>query len=462
MVVIMNTITPDLVVIGAGPAGYASAFRAADLGMKVILLDKRNMIGGVCLHEGCIPSKALLNVVKILHEITAYKKLGIFKDTITVDTKQLRSWIQSSVIDVLSNGLSALSNKRSIPFITGQAYIEENKSIIINNQILQPKNIIIATGSRPIRLKFIPEDPRIWDSTSALQLECTTGHLFIIGAGIIGCELACVYVALGMQVSICDIADRIMPGIDKELAKIMQQELEKQGIVFHLSTSLQEILNDTDSLKIIAKQHDQTVRYTADRVLLAMGRIANIEQLWSQKLNLLTNKNLLTVDNQFNTSVPNIYAVGDVIGGHLAHEATAQGRLCAEILAGRKRKHDVKAMPSVAYTYPEVAWIGKTEEELKNAGTSYKTATISWKANGRAVATLQTVGQTTLFANDTGQLIGAHILGCGAGDLIGELALALEMNIDIEDLALTIHPHPTTSETIMLASEVIEGTATDQ
>ena len=459
----MKKISADVVVIGGGPGGYACAFRAADLGLKVVMVEMRQALGGVCLHEGCIPSKALLHVAALLHEVKAYKKLGIADTEIQVDTQKLRAWIEQGVIDKLSEGLDFLSKKRSIEVLEGRASIPNDHTVRVEDYEITARHIVIATGSQAVKPSTFPEDPRIWEAKDALMLEHTQGHLLIIGAGIIGCEMACIYAALGMRVTVCDHAHRALMGMDEDMAQACTQALIQQGITFIFSVTCTHIQPSAESIAITLHGVDQDTTLQADRVLFAVGRKPMHEGLGLEALGIVLQEptGAIIVNEQFQTNVPHIYALGDVAGGHLAHEATAQGRLCAEVLAGKKRRYDVLAMPSVVYTYPELASVGMTEDGLRNKGQPYQKKTVSWRHNGRALACGMSEGQTKLLSDMDGRFIGGAIFGAGAGDLISELALALEMGCDIEDIALTVHPHPTVSETVAVAAERIIGTATE-
>lgn len=467
----MNKMKADVVVIGGGPGGYPCAFRAADLGLKVVLVDRRPELGGVCLHEGCIPSKAWLNVVKLMQEVKAFGAMGLIDPcNIAMNVTKMRSWVSSQVIGSLSKGLEALSNKRKINRLLGTAYITNKNTVSVTLesgevQVIEAKNIVIATGSRPVMLKSMPKDTRILDSTSALNLDNPSGRMLIVGAGIIGCELSGVFSAMGLDVTVCDIHHQIMPGTDEELAKVVQSSLIKQGVKFLFNSAYDSVDLHSDHMSVRIKSESSDINLDVDWILVAVGRVPNVEELGLEDLGMALDKKksgAVIVNDRFQTSMDSIYAIGDVSGGHLAHEATFQGRLCAEIISGKKRHYDIRSMPAVAYTYPELSWVGASEDELKSTGVKYQAKSISWKANGRAIASLHTDGWTKLMADESGRLIGAAVVGVGAGDLISELSLAIEMGANIDDMSLTVRPHPTTSETISLASEVLEGTATDQ
>lgn len=466
----MNEISVDVVVIGGGPGGYPCAFRAADLGLSVVLVDKRSELGGVCLHEGCIPSKAWLNVVKLIQEIKEYQSLGLIKPCdVAMDVPKMYSWMREKVTAKLASGLRYLAGKRKVHVLEGSGFLQDKKTVRVTGvdgsvTLVQAKTIVIATGSRPVRFADMPVDPRILDSTSALELNNPSGKMLVVGSGIIGCELSGVFAAMGLDVSVCDMHHTIMPGVDEELSLIVQRSLEKQGVRFSFSSAYDSIEIGREKIKVHLKCMGGRKTLEVDWVLVAVGRVPNTENLGLEALGIALNPQggFVAINDRFQTSVSNIYAIGDVAGGHLAHEATAQGRLCAEVISGLKRQFDVRAMPAVAYTYPELAWVGETEASLRAKGVKFLVQSVSWKANGRANATLQEEGVTKLFADESGRLLGGAVVGVGAGDLIAELSLALEMGANIDDVALTVRAHPTTSETIGLAAEILEGCATDQ
>jgi len=462
----------DVVVIGGGPGGYAAAFRAADLGLRVILVDSRGALGGVCLHEGCIPSKALLHMTQIIHEIKGYHALGIMDRQVDIDSKKLRAWIEQDVIASLSKGLDYLASKRKVEVIQATAYMKNTSTTARHTIMLTPpdelpyeisaQHVVIATGSSAVRLPFLPEDERIWDAAQALELKHTTGRMLIIGAGTIGCEMACVYAALGMDVTVCDISPRLLLHFDDDIAKMAQKSFEKQGITFMYNTTCNEVECQEDAMTVHLTTDNDTTMHSFDYILCAAGRTPRSRHIGLEDIGVAYDtRHAIIVNKQFQTNIPTIYAIGDVAGGHLAHEATVHGRVCAEVIAGKKRQYDVLAMPSVVYTYPEIASVGLTEQQLQKSGRVYHKKLSPWGGNGRAVASLYNEGATVLFADDAGVLVGACIFGVGAGDMIAECALALEMGCSIEDIGLTVHAHPTLSETISTTAHGIEGTSTE-
>ena len=460
----------ECLVLGAGPGGYAAAFRAADLGMKVTLVERYETLGGVCLNVGCIPSKALLHVAELINGHKDYGHFGLECPTPTVNKKKLLDF-KRKLVQQLTGGLSYLAKKRRVNvkhavarFVGPDAVELIDSSGKTTRQ--QFKQCIIATGSRPIKLGFLPDDPRIIDSTGALMLPKTSGKLLIIGGGIIGCEMATVYQALGMQVTICEMLPQIMPGADMDLVTPCQKKLEADGITIMTKTTVKKVIAQTDSLKVSIEGADgQEAVYDFDLILQAVGRQSNADQLDVAAAQIATDAHgFITADPKtLLTSNPNIRAIGDIVGGYmLAHKATAQGRVVAEMMAGHRVVFDATVIPSVAYTHPEVAWVGLTETEAKAKDIAYEKGSFPWSANGRSLCLGQSDGLTKiLFDPKTERVLGAGIVGSHAGDLIGELALAIEMGCCVADVALTVHPHPTLVETVGLAAEVAEKTVTD-
>lgn len=443
----------DVVVIGSGPGGYECAFHAAELGLKVILISKDSSLGGVCLNEGCIPSKAWLHIAMLLNELKSYKNIGLISyENIKVNTDIAVEWINKNVIGKLSLGLDSLMKSKKLQKITGIAKIIDKNTVLVNDVRVYAKNIVIATGSSPVWLPNLPVDSRFLTSASALQVDKVSGRLLIVGAGVIGCEMACVFSSLGVDVTVCDIRDRILTSFDEQLSIMLKNALEEQGIRFILNAEYVSCVAESE-ITVHLKQQNKNLHLSFDQVLIAVGRKPNSDNLGLEELAvMLADNKAIIVDDCLRTNIDNIYALGDVAGGTLAHEAATQGKLCAEILAGKPLRYDVKAMPYVVYTYPELAWVGKTENELQKSGISYQVKTCNWRVNGRAVATLHQHGLTKILVNNEGLILGAGIVGVGAGDLISELALSLEMSCDIEDLRLTVHPHPSISETISSVS----------
>jgi len=457
----------EVVVIGSGPGGYAAAFRAADLGKKVILVERYDSIGGVCLNVGCIPSKALLHAAKIIDDADDMANFGIQFAKPQVDVSKIKAW-KDGIVTRLTGGLKALAKQRKVDIVTGVAEFISDKQILVKGKeetVIQFEQAVIATGSSPVKLPFIPEDSRIFDSTGALQLEHVKGDMLIIGGGIIGLEMATVYNALGAKIHVVEMMDQLIPGADRDIVQPLHKRVEKHYAKIMLQTSVTAVEAKKDGLYVSFKGEQAPAtpqRY--DSILVAVGRRPNSANLGLDKAKVqVSDRGFITVDKQMRTNISNIYAIGDIVGNPmLAHKATAEGRLAAEVIAGKKHFFDAKCIPSVAYTDPEIAWVGLTETEAKKQGVNYGKAVFPWLASGRALSMNRTEGLTKLiFDNDSHRILGAGIVGVSAGDLIGELGLAIEMGCDVEDIALTIHAHPTLSETVMMAAEIFEGTITD-
>lgn len=462
-----NTIQTDLVVLGSGPGGYTAAFRAADLGLKTILIERFSVLGGVCLNVGCIPSKALLHVANVVRETEQMAAHGVEFSKPKIDLKKLKAW-KESIIAKSNGGLKMLAKQRKVEVVEGFGKFTSSNEIIVEGAngktIIQFKSAIIAVGSEPVKLPFVPEDPRIIDSTGALELADTKGEMLVLGGGIIGLEMATVYGALGSKITVVEMMNQIIPGADADLVKPLQKQM----------SSYTEFLLETKVTKVEAKKDGLYVTFEGkqapkepkkfDRILVAVGRKPNGKMIDADKAGVkVDERGFIAVDKQLRTNVANIYAIGDVNGNPmLAHKAIAEGRIAAEVIAGKKHYFDPITIPSVAYTDPEVAWAGVTEREAKEKNIKYEKAVFPWAASGRASAIGRTEGFTKLiFDKDTHTIIGAGIVGVHAGDLISETALAIEMGCDAEDIALTIHPHPTLSETVAMATEIFEGTITD-
>ncbi len=464
----MENIKTELVVLGSGPGGYAAAFRAADLGKKVVLVERYDSIGGVCLNVGCIPSKALLHAAKIIDESEEMAEYGITFGKPEINIEKLRDW-KDSVVKKLTGGLQMLSKQRKVTIVTGVGQFTGANTLSVEKngqtQQIEFDQAIIAAGSEPVKLPFIPEDPRIFDSTGALELKKVDGDLLVLGGGIIGLEMSTVYRALGAKVSVVEMMDQLMPGADKDLVAPLHKRLQASCQAIMLETRVTAVDAKDDGLWVTFEGKNapsEPVRY--DQILTSVGRRPNGLKLAADKAGVnVDERGFIAVDSQMRTNVKNIYAIGDIIGNPmLAHKATAEGRLVAEVIAGKKHFFDAKCIPSVAYTDPEVAWVGQTETQAKEAGINVGKGVFPWAACGRALAVNRPEGfSKVLFDQDTNRIIGAGIVGVNAGDLIAEAALAIEMGCDAEDIALTIHAHPTLSETFALAVEMYEGTATD-
>lgn len=458
----------DIVVIGSGPGGYACAFRAADLGKKVILIERYPTIGGVCLNVGCIPSKALLHVAKVADDAKEIEGHGISFGKIAFDNNKIRDY-KNGIIKKLTGGLAMMAKRRKVQIVEGSAEFVDSKKIKVTRDAQTTEitfdDCVIAVGSLPVKLPFIPNDPRVLDSTSALELEKTDGELLILGGGIIGLEMATVYSALGAKISVVEMMDQLIPGADRDIVMPLHKRLEKRYDKIMLKTRVTKVDAKSDGLWVTfegdAAPAQNPKRF--DRILVAVGRKSNGKMIFAEKAGIkVDERGFIPVDNQGKTNVPRIYAIGDVVGNPmLAHKATAEGRLVAEVISGKKHYFDVKCIPSVAYTDPEIAWVGLTEAQAKEKNIQFGKGVFPWMASGRALSVNRTEGFTKLLFDEKNRVIGGGIVGVNAGELIGEIALAIEMGADAEDIALTIHPHPTLSESIMMASEVFEGTATD-
>lgn len=470
----VNTINADLVVLGAGPGGYSAAYRAADLfkqegsGKSVVLIDEGETLGGVCLNVGCIPSKAYLHVAKVISEAKEMSEHGIDFGKPKLDIAKIRAW-KGSVVKRLTGGLEMLAKKRRVTVVRGTGTFKSPTEIEVVNggekSVVKFANCIIAAGSRPINLPFMPQDKRIIDSTGALELPEVNCKLLILGGGIIGLEMGTVYEALGAEVHVVELMDQLMPGADKDLVAPLQKRMEKRFKSIMLETKVTAVEAKKDGLYVTFEGKNAPEKpQKFDYLLQSVGRRPNSDKLALENAGVKKDeRGFISVDNQQRTNVPTIFAIGDIVGNPmLAHKAVPEGHLAAEVIAGMKHVFDPKCIPSVAYTDPEVAWAGLTETEAKAKGIKYAKGVFPWMANGRSLSMGRSEGLTKLlFDPDTKRILGGGITGTSAGDLICEVALAIEMGCDAEDLALTIHPHPTLGETIMLAAEVFEGTVTD-
>lgn len=457
-----------LVVLGSGPGGYTAAFRAADLGLDVVLVERWPQLGGVCLNVGCIPSKALLHAARVIEETEEMAEHGIAFSPPTIDLDRLRGW-KNQVVGQLTKGLEGLAGKRKVRVVhgTGQFVSPHELAVEHEGQTMRVSfdECIIAAGSEPVSLPGLPDDPRIMDSTGALALETLPKSMLVIGGGIIGLEMATVYDALGADVSVVELTKTLIPAADRDLIRPLQKRLAARYAAIMLGTKVVDVSASADSL-IVSFEGDQAPaepqRY--DRVLIAVGRRANGNAIGAKNAGVdVGDRGLIAVDRQMRTNVPHIYAIGDIVGEPmLAHKATHEGRVAAEVAAGQKAHFDARVIPSVAYTDPEIAWVGLTEDQAKADGIDYEKGVFPWAASGRSLSLGRSEGFTKLlFESGSGQLLGAGIVGTNAGDLIAEAALAIEMGCDAADIGLTIHPHPTLSETLAFAAEAADGTITD-
>jgi dihydrolipoamide dehydrogenase len=458
----------DVVVLGSGPGGYTAAFRAADLGQKVVLVERNASLGGVCLNVGCIPSKALLHAAKVIDEADEFKTHGITFAAPKIDIDAVRSW-KDGVVKRLTGGLAGLAKQRKVQVVNGVGqFVGPNHLEVTDGDkktVVGFEKAIIAAGSEPVKLPFVPDDPRVIDSTGALELGGIPEHLLVLGGGIIGLEMATVYASLGAKISVVEMQDALIPGADKDIVKPLHKRIEKRYHKIMLKTRVTAVEPTKEGLKVSfegAQAPDGPQTY--DRILVAVGRTPNGRKIAADKAGVAVDeRGFIAVDKQQRTNVPHIFAIGDLVGQPmLAHKAVHEGRVAAEVCAGQKSFFDARVIPSVAYTDPEVAWVGMTETEAKAAGIKLGKGVFPWAASGRSLSLGRDEGMTkVIFDEDTHLLIGVGIVGPSAGDLIAEGALAIEMGCDAPDIGLTIHPHPTLSETVAFACEVFEGTITD-
>ncbi|MGR6981818.1 dihydrolipoyl dehydrogenase [Testudinibacter sp. P27/CKL/0425] len=460
-------IKTQVVVLGAGPAGYSAAFRCADLGLDTVIVERYSTLGGVCLNVGCIPSKALLHVAKVIEEAKALAQHGIVFGEPSTDVEKIRGW-KEKVINQLTGGLAGMAKMRKVQVVNGYGKFSSANSLIVEGDegdvTIKFDNAIIAAGSRPIQLPFIPhEDPRIWDSTDALELKTVPENLLIMGGGIIGLEMGTVYHALGSKIDVVEMFDQVIPAADKDIVKIYTKRIsDKFNLLLETKVTAVEAKEDGIYVSMEGKAANETRRY--DAVLVAIGRTSNGKLIDAGVAGVeVDERGFIRTDKQMRTNVDHIFAIGDVVGQPmLAHKGVHEGHVAAEVIAGKKHYFDPKVIPSIAYTEPEVAWVGKTEKECKAEGINYEVATFPWAASGRAIASDCSDGMTKLiFDKDSHRVIGGAIVGTNGGELLGEIGLAIEMGCDAEDLALTIHAHPTLHESVGLAAEVFEGTITD-
>ena len=461
-------IESEVVVLGSGPGGYSAGFRAADLGKKVVLIERYDSIGGVCLNVGCIPSKALLHVAKVIDEVEDTKAHGVEFGKPTLDIDKIRGY-KDGIIKKLTGGLKMLAKQRQVQIVKGFGkFVSPNEIAVDDNGVVTTikfQQAIIAVGSLPVKLPFLPQDPRIIDSTGALELQDVNCKMLVLGGGIIGLEMATVYHALGAKISIVEMMDQIIPGADADVVAPLHKRIAKRYDAIMLKTRVTKVEAKADGLWVTfeGEQAPAENPQRFDRILSAVGRAPNGKLIDADKAGVnVDERGFIKVDNQLKTNVPHIFAIGDVVGQPmLAHKAVKEGHVAAEVIAGKKHFFEPKCIPGVAYTDPEVAWAGMTEQQAKQQGITYKKGVFPWMASGRALSVDRAEGFTKLIMNEHGTVIGGALVGVNAGELISEIALAIEMGCDAEDLALTIHPHPTLSETIMMAAEMYEGTITD-
>ena len=458
----------EMLVLGSGPGGYTAAFRAADLGLQTVLVERNPTLGGVCLNVGCIPSKALLHATKVIAEAEEMAGFGVDFGTPKVDVDVLRGW-KESVVKKLTGGLSGLAKGRKVQVVEGSGQFASANLLRVatadGEKTISFDQCIVAAGSEPVELPFIPhDDPRVIDSTGALELADIPKRLLVLGGGIIGLEMGCVYDALGSKITVVELMDQIIPGADKDIVKPLHKRIEKRYEKIHLKTKVTAVEANASGLEVTFEGPDGTTTDTFDKVLVAVGRRPNGKMIGLENAGVAVDeRGFIPVDRQMRTNVPHIFAIGDVVGQPmLAHKAVHEGKVAAEVAAGHKRAFDARVIPSVAYTDPEVAWVGMTENEAKAQGLKVGKGAFPWAASGRSLSLGRDEGMTkVLFDERTERVIGAGIVGPNAGDLIAEVAVAIEMGCDATDIGHTIHPHPTLSETVNFAAEMFEGTITD-
>ena len=463
-----------MVVLGAGPGGYTAAFRSADLGVDTVLIERYASLGGVCLNVGCIPSKALLHAAAVIDEVAHAGDFGVEFGAPTITLDKLRGY-KEKVVTQLTKGLAGMAKQRKVRTVQGLAtFVSANELEIVGDdgktQLLRFEQCIIAAGSQAVKLPNFPwDDKRVMDSTDALELADVPGSLLVVGGGIIGLEMATVYAALGSKVTVVEFMDQLMPGADKDLVKPLADRLKKQGVEVHLKTKASGVSADARGITVTfeAAAEGETpalAQGTFDRVLVAVGRAPNGKKIGAEKAGVqVTERGFIPVDRQMRTNVPHIFAIGDIVGNPmLAHKATHEGKLAAEVASGEKKEWVARVIPSVAYTNPEIAWVGVTETEAKAKGLKVGVAKFPWAASGRAIGIGRTEGFTKLiFDEETHRIIGGAIVGVHAGDLLAEIGLAIEMGAEAEDIGHTIHAHPTLSESVAMAAEIYDGTITD-
>lgn len=462
-----GSIKTQVVVLGSGPGGYSAAFRAADLGLEVTLVEQYAALGGVCLNVGCIPSKALLHVAQVIHETEHASDIGLTFAPPQQDLNQIRAF-KDSVVMKLSQGVSGMAKGRKVQVVQGRgSFVGSHQLQVLNGAektLIDFEHAIIAAGSSVVKLPFIPDDPRVWDSTKALELTEVPGRLLVIGGGIIGLEMGTVYQALGSKVTIVEFAEQLVPAADKDLMSVYSR-YNKDRFEILLSTKVDAVEATEPALKVsFSGANAPAEAREFDAVLVAVGRKPNGKLIGAENAGIhVDERGFIPVSNTQQTNVPHIFAIGDIVGQPmLAHKASHEGHVAADVIAGHKRIFNPRVIPSIAYTNPEIAWTGLTEKEAKEQGINFKTAVYPWSASGRALGANRSEGKTKLIYHaESEQLLGAGIVGINAGELLGELSLAIEFGANVEDLALTIHAHPTLHESVGMAGELAAGTITD-
>jgi dihydrolipoamide dehydrogenase len=457
----------QLLVLGAGPGGYTAAFRAADLGLEVTLIDRWPQLGGVCLNVGCIPSKALLHAAKVIEEAHEMRDFGVKFADPEIDTNKLREWKQS-VVDRLTDGLAGLAKQRKVKTVQGVGTFVSPNHVQVSGadgeQVIAFQQCIIAAGSEPAMIPGLPDDPRVIDSSAALELEDMPATMLVIGGGIIGLEMATVYEALGVKVSVVELTKTLVPGCDPDLVRVLEKRIKGRYEAIYKGVGVTGVEAQQDGMLVTFGGDSAPEPQLYDKVLVAVGRSANGNKLAADQAGVnVSDRGIIAVDKQMRTNVPHIFAIGDIVGQPmLAHKATHEGKTAAEVAAGEKSYFDARVIPGVAYTDPEIAWVGVTETEAKQQKLDYGVGKFPWAASGRALSVARDDGVTkVIFDNATDKIIGCGIVGPNAGELIAEACLAIEMDCNATDIGLTIHPHPTLSETVAMAAEAFEGTLTD-
>jgi dihydrolipoamide dehydrogenase len=449
----------QVAVLGAGPGGYTAAFRAADLGLSVALIDRGEVLGGVCLNVGCIPSKALLHVARVLAEVEELGDAGVSYGDPKIDIDRVRGW-KEGVVGRLTGGLEALAKQRKVQVVRGEGKFTGPHTIAVGDTVVGFEHCIVAAGSEAAMLPDLPDDERIMDSTGALDVVDVPERLLVIGGGIIGLEMATVYDALGSKVTVVELLDQLIPGADADLVKVLHKRIKDRYEAIHLGTRVESVKAGDDGITVSYGEHTETF----DRVLVAVGRRPNGGRIGADAAGVnVDERGFIHVDEQLRTNVPHIYAIGDVAGEPmLAHKASHEGSLAAEVIAGENVSWDARSIPSVAYTDPEVAWTGLTETAAKEQGIELEISTFPWAASGRALSMGRGDGMTKLIVEpETHRILGGGIVGINAGELLAEIVLAIEAGADAEDVALTVHAHPTLSETVLFSAQLAEGTITD-
>lgn len=459
----------DVAVLGSGPGGYAAAFRAADLGKKVALIERDKDLGGVCLNRGCIPSKALLHIAQIIDEADELSQKGVAFGKPKIDREKIRAW-KEEVVGKLNKGIAQMAKARKVEVFQGTGKFLSSKELAVDDgkehSSITFDNAIIATGSSSATIPNLPMDnPALITSKDALELETIPKTMLVVGGGYIGLEMASVYSALGTQITVVEMLDSILPGADKDIIRLLQHKLKKQFASILVKSKVKEIKPNKDkSVTVVIENNGEELTESFDKVLVSVGRKPNLENIGLEALGIkFTDQGFIEVDKQQKTNVSGIYAIGDITGNPmLAHKATHEGKVAAEVIAGLPAAFDAKSIPAVIFTNPEVAWTGLTENEAQEQGIDFEKAEFPWAASGKAIATGNSTGKTKILFDPTShKVLGVSIVGPHAGDIISEAALAIEMDADAEDIGLTIHPHPTLSETFANAAEVFAGTVTD-